>query len=129
MHGVKQTVARELWMEYEADEPAFEAVVDSFGKRLSHVRIDVRLIVFVDQVQVASGVVGKTPAIRKIPHVRHSCPARRVYVVITVLSARIGETHEILHLYGEAAFLDRGRQGITGDLALTQTCECEYQER
>src|SRR6266705_2516434 len=63
VHRVEQAVRREFRVKDEADEAAFQPIIDSIGKGRGHVRIHMRLIVGVDQVQKPSRVVREAAAI------------------------------------------------------------------
>ena len=73
-------------MEREADEPALEPVIDREREDLPEVRVNLRRVVAVDDVQEAARVVGEAPAVRRIAHEADARPAAGVGVLI-------GRTH------------------------------------
>ena len=117
VHRVEQAVSRELRMKGEPDESALQPVVDGKRKRRGDVRIDLRLVVGVDQVEEAARIVGEAAAVRKIAHVADARPAGRRHVLIGgTHPARIGKAHEVLDLDLQSAFHDRRRNRVARDL-------------
>ena len=123
MHGVEQAIPGELRMKHESDESALESVVDRMGKCFGNIRIHVRLILAVDQVEEATRVVGEAPAVGRIAHIADARPPRRRHVLIGGTNApRVWKAHEILHLDEDAAFHNRHRNRVARDLRFERTC-------
>ena len=74
MHGVEQTVLREFRVKHESDEAALEPVVYAVGKNLTDVRIYVRLIALIEQIQETARIVREPAAVGQITHVAHARP-------------------------------------------------------
>ena len=99
VHGVEQSVARELGVKGEADESALETVVDRHRKRRGHVGVDARRVAPVEQVQKAARVVGEAAAVRQIAHEADARPAGGRHVLIErAQAAGIRQPHEIANL-------------------------------
>ena len=119
MHGVEQAVSRKLRMKDESDESALEPVVDRMRKCCGNVRIHVRLVVRIDQVEEAARIVGEAAAVGKIAHIADARPACRRHVLIGGTNApRVRKAHEVLDLDGKSAFHNRRRNRVTRDLRL-----------
>ena len=103
-------------MKRKSDEAALEPVVDGEREHGADVRVHRRLVVAIDQIQEATGVVGEAAAVRKIADEADARPARRRDVLIDgAQSARLRQPHDVAHGDGEAAF-DDGRFDRVRDL-------------
>jgi hypothetical protein len=117
-------------MEVEADEAAFQSVVNGQGERGADVCIHRWLVVPIQQVQEAARVVGEAPAVRQVTDEADAGPARRRYVLINrTQAARVRKAHDILDLDHETALLDRCRNRVAGDLAMNRAGGPDRQKR
>ena len=104
-------------MKGESDESALEPVVDRVRKQRGDVRVDLRLVVRVDDVEQAARIVDEAAAIGQIAHEADTRPARGRHVLIHgAHPARIRKAHEILDLDLQSAFRDRRRNRIARGL-------------
>jgi hypothetical protein len=122
VHGVKQSVGREFRVKNEADEAAFQAAIDGVRKSFGHVRIHMRLIVSIDQIQKPSRVVREAAAIGEIAHVTDARPGiRRDILIRRTKPARIRQAQEIFDFDRQPALHDWLRNRVAGDLSLGST--------
>jgi hypothetical protein len=112
VHGVKQTVARELGMEIETDEAALEPRVVRERKHGADIRINGRPIA-IDAIEKAARVVGEAAAVRQLTNETHACPPGRRYVLVDGPQAtRLGQPHHVRDLDHETVFVDGLRQWV-----------------
>ena len=119
MHRIEQAILRKFWVKDETDETAFKPVVNTVGKGLAHIRVRTRLIVLVDQVQTAAGIIGEAAAIGKFADVADPRPSCRRHVLIGRTEASsVGKADNVPDLDGESALLDPRRNWVAGNLAV-----------
>jgi hypothetical protein len=127
---VEEAVGGEFRVKDEADEAAFQAIIDTVGEGGGDVRIYVRLVVGVDQIEKSARVVGEAAAIGEIADVADAGPAGRTQVLVGgTKPAGVGQADQILDLNRNTALDDRFRNRIAGDLSRGRANEAQGQNR